>query len=151
MWELVAGQAVLTVQGRSTTVTANGDVQALRIDAHDFAAFLEGRPRLWAVIEQQVYWRQTERRVPPVMLQGGLGNCLILITDGHRVLNRLMHQAETTGPGQVAELADRAGAAVGLRQATIYLTDLRRELLVPVPGSVAARQQSLPIDDSVPG
>jgi CRP-like cAMP-binding protein len=79
--ELVGERAALTIRDRSATVTAESDVQALRIGAQEFGAFLDGHPRVRAVLEQQVYQRQVERHDPSEMSQGAQGNCSILITD----------------------------------------------------------------------
>ena len=75
--ELVGERAALLVRDRSATVTADGDVQALRIDAHEFAAFLDANPRVRGVLEEQVYRRQIEKHD----FQSIQGNCSIFITD----------------------------------------------------------------------
>ncbi len=75
--ELVGERAALLIRDRSATVTADTDVQALRIDAGDFGAFLNANPRVRGVLEQQVYRRQIERHD----FRDVQGNCSILITD----------------------------------------------------------------------
>lgn len=79
--ELVGERAALMVRDRSATVTAEGDVRALRVGARDFAVFLDGHPRVRALLERQVYRRQTEPPVPDVLPDWSGGNCSILITD----------------------------------------------------------------------
>jgi CRP-like cAMP-binding protein len=134
--ELVGERAALTVRDRSATVTAESDVQALRIGAQDFAAFLDRDPRVRAVLEEQVYRRQVERRGPPGMPEGAQGNCSILITD----ITGFSSPARTDADrGYVLDamydLMGEAFAASALDLSRLYQEDRGDGALVIVPAT----------------
>ncbi|TDB88928.1 cyclic nucleotide-binding domain-containing protein [Actinomadura sp. 7K534] len=134
--ELVGERAALMVKDRSATVTAEGDVQALRVGARDFAAFLDGNPRVRGVLEQQVYRRQTER---PAQDAGALpewsgGNCTVLITD----ITGFSSPARTDADRRdvletMYRLLDEAFTASGLALADFYQEDRGDGALIVVP------------------
>ncbi|WP_165978045.1 Crp/Fnr family transcriptional regulator [Actinomadura darangshiensis] len=137
--ELVGERAALTVRDRSATVTAEGDVQALRIDACDFGAFLDERPRVQAVLERQVYRRQVERREPE-MFQGPQGNCSILITD----ITAFSSPARTDADREFVldamyDLMGEAFGASALDLSRLYHEDRGDGALVIVPAATPTR------------
>ncbi|MEU5989581.1 cyclic nucleotide-binding domain-containing protein [Spirillospora sp. NPDC047418] len=128
--ELVGERAALMIRDRSATVTADGDVQALRIGAPDFAAFLDANPRVRGVLEQQVYRRQTEKHD----FARVRGNCSILITD----ITRFSAPARTDADreyvlGAMYDLMGEAFAASGLDLGRLYQEDRGDGALVIVP------------------
>lgn len=128
--ELVGERAALMVRDRSATVTAESDVQALRVDAHDFAAFLDANPRVRAVLEQQVYRRQIEKHD----FQNVQGNCSILITD----ITGFSSPARTDADRQYVldsmyGLMGEAFTASGLDFGRLYQEDRGDGALVIVP------------------
>ncbi|MFA1539567.1 Crp/Fnr family transcriptional regulator [Actinomadura monticuli] len=128
--ELVGERAALMVRDRSATVTAESDVQALRVDAHEFGAFLEANPRVRAVLEQQVYRRQIERHD----FQAVQGNCSILITD----ITRFSAPTRTDADRQYVldamyDLMGGAFTASGLDFGRLYQEDRGDGALVIVP------------------
>jgi CRP-like cAMP-binding protein len=58
--DIVGERAALQVAERSATVTALETVTAHVVPTEDFAAFLQRRPRILAIIENQIYDRLTE-------------------------------------------------------------------------------------------
>lgn len=72
-------------------------------------------------------------------------------TEGHRILNALMRQAENMDPDDVFELASRLVGPLGLREVTVYLANIEQVDLVPTPNPRTTRQSVLPIDNSMAG
>lgn len=132
--ELVGERAALMVRDRSATVTAESDVQALRIGAQDFGAFLDGNPRVRAVLEQQVYRRQVERRDPHDLSEEPQGNCSILITDitGFSSPGRTDADREYVLDAMY-DLMGEAFTASGLALSRLYHEDRGDGALVIVP------------------
>ncbi|XRQ03898.1 Crp/Fnr family transcriptional regulator [Actinomadura welshii] len=131
--ELVGERAALMVKDRSATVTAEGDVQALRVGARDFAVFLDGHPRVRAVLERQVYRRQTERTAPVLPDWSG-GNCTVVVTD----ITEFSSRARTDADRQYVleamyRLLDEAFAASGLDLSDFYQEDRGDGALIVVP------------------
>ncbi|CNG44233.1 Cyclic nucleotide-binding domain [Mycobacterium tuberculosis] len=128
--ELVGERAALVIRDRSATVTADGDVQALRIDAGGFGAFLDAHPRVRGVLEQQVYRRQVERHdVADVR-----GNCSILITDITRFSSPVRTDADRAYVlGAMYDLMGEAFTASGLDFGRLYQEDRGDGALVVVP------------------
>ncbi|QKW34680.1 cyclic nucleotide-binding domain-containing protein [Actinomadura sp. NAK00032] len=128
--ELVGERAALMVRDRSATVTAESDVRALRVDARDFAAFLDLNPRVRAVLEQQVYRRQVEKHD----FKDVRGNCSILITDITRFSSPLRTDADREYVLSVMYgLLEEAFGASGLDLGRIYQEDRGDGALVVVP------------------
>ena len=128
--ELVGERAALMIRDRSATVTADGDVQALRIDAHDFGAFLDAHPRVRGVLEQQVYRRQIEKPG----FQAVRGNCSILITDITRFSSPVRTDADREYVlGAMYDLMGEAFTASGLDFGRLYQEDRGDGALVVVP------------------
>ncbi|TDC13669.1 cyclic nucleotide-binding domain-containing protein [Actinomadura bangladeshensis] len=128
--ELVGERAALMIRDRSATVTADGDVQALRIDAPDFGAFLDAHPRVRGVLEQQVYRRQIEKHD----FGDVQGNCSILITD----ITSFSSPARTDADreyvlGAMYDLMGEAFTASGLDLGRLYQEDRGDGALVIVP------------------
>ncbi|MCK2218162.1 serine/threonine-protein phosphatase [Actinomadura sp. ATCC 31491] len=71
--------------------------------------------------------------------------------DGRRALDALMHLAERAGPAELTELVRRAAASMGIRDATIFLTDLQQDVLIAVSDAKTHEQRRYAIDDSLPG
>lgn len=63
--DLVGERAALQYRVRSANVVAVETVQALVVHTEDFARFLEERPEMLHVLEEQIYGRLTERHDPP--------------------------------------------------------------------------------------
>ncbi|WP_433467908.1 cyclic nucleotide-binding domain-containing protein [Spirillospora sp. CA-128828] len=132
--ELVGERAALMVRDRSATVTAESDVQALRIEAHDFGAFLDGNPRVRAILERQVYRRQIERRDPGELFQGAQGNCSILITDITGFSSPVRTDADRDFVRDAMyDLMGEAFTASGLDLSRLYQEDRGDGALVIVP------------------
>ncbi|MFG2086439.1 cyclic nucleotide-binding domain-containing protein [Spirillospora sp. NPDC048824] len=132
--ELVGERAALMVKDRSATVTAEGDVQALRVDAGDFAMFLDANPRVRAVLEQQVYRRQIERAAPGVLPDWSGGNCTVLITD----ITGFSSPSRTDADRRYVldamyRLLDESFAASGLALSDFYQEDRGDGALIVVP------------------
>ncbi|TDD37404.1 cyclic nucleotide-binding domain-containing protein [Actinomadura sp. KC06] len=135
--ELIGERAALMVKDRSANVTAEGDVQALRVGARDFGIFLDAHPRVRAVLEQQVYRRQVERTEPPVsrtLPDWSGGNCTILITD----ITGFSSPARTDADRRhvldaMYRLLDESFTASGLRLADFYEEDRGDGALIVVP------------------
>ncbi|MEU8802102.1 cyclic nucleotide-binding domain-containing protein [Spirillospora sp. NPDC048819] len=132
--ELVGERAALMVKDRSATVTAEGDVQALRVEARDFAVFLDENPRVRAVLEQQVYRRQTEKPAPGVLPDWSGGNCTVLITD----ITGFSSPSRTDADRRYVleamyRLLDEAFAASGLALSDFYQEDRGDGALIVVP------------------
>jgi CRP-like cAMP-binding protein len=128
--ELVGERAALLIRDRSATVTADTDVQALRIDAGGFGAFLDANPRVRGVLEQQVYRRQIEKHD----FRDVQGNCSILITD----ITRFSSPARTDADreyvlGAMYDLMGEAFTASGLDLGRLYQEDRGDGALVVVP------------------
>ncbi|NVI90492.1 cyclic nucleotide-binding domain-containing protein [Actinomadura sp. BRA 177] len=135
--ELVGERAALLIRDRSATVTADTDVQALRIDAGDFGAFLNANPRVRGVLEQQVYRRQIERHD----FRDVQGNCSILITD----ITRFSAPARTDADreyvlGAMYDLMSEAFTASGLDFGRLYTEDRGDGALVVVPPATPTDQ-----------
>ncbi|MFB4310822.1 Crp/Fnr family transcriptional regulator [Actinomadura sp. GTD37] len=131
--ELVGERAALVVRDRSATVTAESDVRALRVDAPGFGAFLDANPRVRAVLEQQVYRRQTEKH-DFQDVQDVRGNCSILITD----ITEFSSPARTDADRQYVldamyDLMGEAFTASGLDFGRLYQEDRGDGALVIVP------------------
>jgi CRP-like cAMP-binding protein len=134
--ELIGERAALMVKNRSANVTAEGDVRALRIGPRDFAAFLDGHPRVRGVLEQQVYQRQIERPGPAAaeLPDWSGGNCTILITD----ITGFSSPARTDADRRhvldaMYGLLDESFAASSLRLADFYREDRGDGALIVVP------------------
>ncbi|GAA1823388.1 cyclic nucleotide-binding domain-containing protein [Actinomadura chokoriensis] len=128
--ELVGERAALMIRDRSATVTADGDVQALRIDAHDFGAFLDAHPRVRGILEQQVYRRQIERHD----FGDVQGNCSILITDITSFSSPVRTDADREYVlGAMYDLMGEAFTASGLDLGRLYQEDRGDGALVIVP------------------
>jgi CRP-like cAMP-binding protein len=128
--ELVGERAALLIRDRSATVTADTDVQALRIDAGGFGAFLDANPRVRGVLEQQVYRRQIEKHD----FRDVQGNCSILNTD----ITRFSSPARTDADreyvlGAMYDLMGEAFTASGLDLGRLYQEDRGDGALVVVP------------------
>ncbi|MGI5322499.1 cyclic nucleotide-binding domain-containing protein [Actinomadura nitritigenes] len=144
--ELVGERAALMVRDRSATVTAEGDVRALRVDARAFAGFLDGNPRVRGVLEDQVYRRQTERRRDepdrrPALPDGPNGNCTILITDiqGFSSPRRTDADRRHVLDAMYAAL-EEAFAASGIDFADLYTEDRGDGALIVVPPGTPTEQ-----------
>ncbi|MER6816036.1 cyclic nucleotide-binding domain-containing protein [Spirillospora sp. NPDC000708] len=144
--ELVGERAALMVRDRSATVTAEGDVRALRVDARAFAGFLDGNPRVRAVLEDQVYRRQTERRRDepdrrPALPAGPSGNCTILITDiqGFSSPRRTDADRRHVLDAMYASL-EEAFAASGIDFGDLYTEDRGDGALIVVPPGTPTEQ-----------
>ncbi|MFV2216504.1 cyclic nucleotide-binding domain-containing protein [Actinomadura sp. LOL_016] len=131
--ELVGERAALLVRDRSATVTAEGGVAALRVRAETFAAFLAEYPRVRAVLERQVYRRQTEDR-GPAPPDWSNGNCSVLVTD----ITGFSSPRRTDADRRVVvdamyERLDAAFAASGIDFSRLYQEDRGDGALVVVP------------------
>ncbi|WP_157433096.1 Crp/Fnr family transcriptional regulator [Actinomadura rifamycini] len=134
--ELVGERAALLVRDRSATVTAEGDVAALRVPAEAFAGFLAEHPRVRAVLERQVYRRQTEDRgpAPPDWTNG---NCSVLVTD----ITGFGSPRRTDADRRVVveamyERLDAAFAASGIDFSRLYQEDRGDGALIVVPPTI---------------
>ncbi|MEV4674694.1 MULTISPECIES: Crp/Fnr family transcriptional regulator [Actinomadura] len=128
--ELVGERAALVVRDRSATVTAESDVEALRVGAHEFGAFLDLNPRVRAVLEQQVYRRQVEKHD----VQDVRGNCSILITDITRFSSPVRTDADREYVlSAMYDLMGEAFTASGLDFGRLYQEDRGDGALVVVP------------------
>ncbi|TDC62482.1 cyclic nucleotide-binding domain-containing protein [Actinomadura sp. GC306] len=132
--ELVGERAALMVKDRSATVTAEGDVQVLRVGGRDFAAFLDGNPRVRGVLEHQVYRRQTERPARGALPEWSGGNCTVLITD----ITGFSSPARTDADRRdvlatMYRLLDEAFAASGLVLSDLYQEDRGDGALIVIP------------------
>ncbi|WUH96988.1 cyclic nucleotide-binding domain-containing protein [Spirillospora sp. NBC_00431] len=134
--ELIGERAALMVKDRSANVTADGDVEALRVDPRHFATFLDAHPRVRAVLEQQVYRRQTERPepAPRALPDWSGGNCTILITD----ITGFSSPARTDDDRRhvldaMYRLLDESFTASGLRLAGFYEEDRGDGALIVIP------------------
>ncbi|TDC76956.1 cyclic nucleotide-binding domain-containing protein [Actinomadura sp. 7K507] len=132
--ELVGERAALMVKDRSATVTAEGDVHALRVGARDFAAFLNGNPRVRAVLERLVYRRQVERPARDALPEWSGGNCTVLITDitGFSAPSRTDADRRYVLDAMY-RLLDEAFAASGLVLADFYQEDRGDGALIVIP------------------
>ncbi|MBO2449542.1 cyclic nucleotide-binding domain-containing protein [Actinomadura barringtoniae] len=65
--DLLGERAVLTIRSRSATVIALEPVDLLVVPAEDFARFLNEQPHLGALLEQELYDRLSEQRVPATL------------------------------------------------------------------------------------
>ncbi|WP_176611753.1 Crp/Fnr family transcriptional regulator [Actinomadura sp. WMMB 499] len=131
--ELVGERAALLVRDRSATVTAEGDVAALRVPDGAFGAFLAAHPRVRAVLERQVYRRQTEDR-GPAPPDWSDGNCSVLVTD----ITGFGSPRRTDADRRVVAAAmyewlDAAFAASGIDFSRLYQEDRGDGALVVVP------------------
>ncbi|SNS40036.1 Cyclic nucleotide-binding domain-containing protein [Actinomadura meyerae] len=128
--EVVGERAALVVRDRSATVTAESDVQALRVGAREFGAFLDLNPRVRAVLEQQVYRRQVEKHA----FHDVRGNCSILITDITRFSSPVRTDADREYVlSAMYDLMGEAFTASGLDLGRIYQEDRGDGALVVVP------------------
>ncbi|RSN67896.1 hypothetical protein DMH08_12500 [Actinomadura sp. WAC 06369] len=134
--ELVGERAALLVRDRSATVTTEGDVAALRVPAEAFAGFLAEHPRVRAVLERQVYRRQTEDRgpAPPDWTNG---NCSVLVTD----ITGFGSPRRTDADRRVVveamyERLDAAFAASGIDFSRLYQEDRGDGALIVVPPTI---------------
>ncbi|MFV2179755.1 hypothetical protein, partial [Actinomadura sp. LOL_011] len=126
-------RAALLVRDRSATVTAEGGVAALPVRAETFAAFLAEYPRVRAVLERQVYRRQTEDR-GPAPPDWSNGNCSVLVTD----ITGFSSPRRTDADRRVVvdamyERLDAAFAASGIDFSRLYQEDRGDGALVVVP------------------
>ncbi|MFI0368577.1 cyclic nucleotide-binding domain-containing protein [Actinomadura sp. 1N219] len=159
--ELIGERAALMVKDRSANVTAEGDVEALRVGARDFGIFLDAHPRVRAVLERQVYRRQVERPEAPERPeqaegpeqaerpeQGGRpevpapralpdwsgGNCTILITDITGFSSPTRTDADRRHVlDAMYRLLDESFTASGLCLADFYQEDRGDGALIVVP------------------
>ncbi|HEY8479330.1 MAG TPA: cyclic nucleotide-binding domain-containing protein [Spirillospora sp.] len=132
--ELVGERAALIVRDRSATVTAEEDVEALRIAARDFEEFLDGNPRVRAVLERQVYRRQVERPAPSTLPAWSGGNCTVLVTD----ITGFSSPARTDDDRRYVldamyRLLEESFSASGLDLAGFYQEDRGDGALIVVP------------------
>ncbi|TDB89696.1 cyclic nucleotide-binding domain-containing protein [Actinomadura sp. KC216] len=138
--ELIGERAALMVKDRSATVTAEGDVEALRVGARDFGIFLDAHPRVRAVLERQVYRRQVERPeraeppAPRALPDWSGGNCTILITD----ITGFSSPARTDADRRhvldaMYRLLEESFTASGLRLSDFYQEDRGDGALIVVP------------------
>ncbi|KAB2368212.1 cyclic nucleotide-binding domain-containing protein [Actinomadura montaniterrae] len=150
--ELVGERAAMVARDRSATVTAEGDLNALRVPARAFAAYLADHPRVQAILVNQVYRRQTERRDEAALPAGAggpgtalpdgpNGSCTILTTDIQGFSSRRRTDADRRHVvAAMYGMLEEAFAASGLDFAALHTEDRGDGALVVVPSGTPTGQ-----------